>query len=92
MRKQFGHAFGLEGNVFRGKVSGANKDGNPAGTSTGVKVFETELAYAADLRGVVNVATVDFLRRENSVNFFVTAGYGVACLQANIIMVLMLKT
>jgi OOP family OmpA-OmpF porin len=27
---------------------------------------------------VVNVATVDFLRRENSVNFFVTAGYGLA--------------
>src|SRR5690606_3330898 len=26
LRKQLGHAFGLEGNVFRGKVSGTNKD------------------------------------------------------------------
>jgi len=77
LRKQLGHAFGLEGNVFRGKLSGHNEDkGFPNQT------FETDLAYSADLRGVVNVATVDFLRRENSVNFFVTAGYGVAAYRA----------
>jgi len=71
LRKQLGHAFGLEGNVFRGKASGNNeKLGRPN------EKFETEIQYAVDLRGVVNVATVDFLRRENSVNFFVTAGYG----------------
>lgn len=75
LRKQLGHAFGLEGNIFRGKVSGTNKDGGPAAIP-GLKEFETEMQYAVDLRGVVNVATVDFLRRENSVNFFVTAGYG----------------
>jgi OOP family OmpA-OmpF porin len=75
LRKQLGHAFGLEGNIFRGKVSGTNKDGGPSAIP-GIKEFETEMQYAVDLRGVVNVATVDFLRRENSVNFFVTAGYG----------------
>eukprot|EP01133_Synstelium_polycarpum_P013155 gene13155-15464_t len=77
VKKQLGHAFGLEGNIFRGKVSGTQKD-MPGGVRYGVKSFETQLAYAADIRGVVNVATVDFLRRENSVNFFVTAGYGLA--------------
>lgn len=71
LRKQLGHAFGLEGNIFRGKVSASNKN-----AVAGPKEFETEIGYAADIRGVVNVATVDFLRRENSVNFFVTAGYG----------------
>ncbi|WAC41739.1 OmpA family protein [Pedobacter sp. SL55] len=81
LRKQLGHAFGLEGNVFRGKLSGTNEDA-PGGARMGVREFETELAYSADLRGVVNVATVDFLRRENSVNFFVTAGYGVAAYRA----------
>jgi len=81
LRKQLGHAFGLEGNVFRGKISGTNKDA-PTGSVLGVSSFETELAYSADIRGVVNVATVDFLRRENSVNFFVTAGYGVAAYRA----------
>jgi OOP family OmpA-OmpF porin len=75
LRKQLGHAFGLEGNIFRGKVSGTNEDA-PGGIVGGIRDFETEIGYAADIRGVVNVATVDFLRRENSVNFFVTAGYG----------------
>jgi OOP family OmpA-OmpF porin len=32
----------------------------------------------ATLSGVVNVATIDFIRRKNSVNFFVTAGAGLA--------------
>lgn len=75
LRKQLGHAFGLEGNIFRGKLSGTNKDA-VGGVANGAKEFETDIQYAADIRGVVNVATVDFLRRENSVNFFVTAGYG----------------
>ncbi|WP_442589793.1 OmpA family protein [Pedobacter sp. AW31-3R] len=75
LKKQLGHAFGLEGNIFRGKVSGTNKDA-ANGSQFGYSSFETEIGYAADIRGVVNVATVDFLRRENSVNFFVTAGYG----------------
>ena len=75
LRKQLGHAFGLEGNIFRGKLSGTNKDAI-GGVKNGVKDFETTIQYGIDLRGVVNVATVDFLRRENSVNFFVTAGYG----------------
>jgi len=74
LKKQLGHAFGLELNAFRGKVSGTNQD---APTPNGLnRDFETKIQYAADIRGVVNVATVDFLRRENSVNFFVTAGYG----------------
>ncbi|MBB5620243.1 OOP family OmpA-OmpF porin [Pedobacter cryoconitis] len=75
LKKQLGHAFGLEGNIFRGKVSGSNKD-MPGGQQGGITNFETQIGYAADIRGVVNVATVDFLRRENSVNFFVTVGYG----------------
>ncbi|RZJ80935.1 MAG: OmpA family protein [Flavobacterium sp.] len=75
LRKQLGHAFGLEGNIFRGKLSGTNTDA-PGGIKNGTREFETDIQYAADIRGVVNVATVDFLRRENSVNFFVTAGYG----------------
>lgn len=76
LRKQLGHAFSLEGNIFRGKLSATNKDA-VGGVKNGTKEFETDIQYAVDLRGVANVATVDFLRRENAVNFFVTAGYGV---------------
>ncbi|RZK59922.1 MAG: OmpA family protein [Pedobacter sp.] len=75
LRKQLSHAFGLEGNIMRGKLSGTNKD-YPGGVANGVKDFETKIQYAADLRGVINIGTVDFLKRENSVNFFVSAGYG----------------
>ncbi|MNR05054.1 hypothetical protein D3C85_1210620 [compost metagenome] len=71
IRKQLGHSFGLELNGTRGKLSG-NNDGI---TST-VKEFETQLQYAVDLRGVVNLGSIDFLRRENSVGFFLTAGAG----------------
>ena len=80
LRKQLGHAFGLEANVMRGKISGSNKDAT-GGVQNGVKDFETKMQYAADLRGVVNVATVDFLRRENSVNFTLHAGYGLLAYQ-----------
>jgi OOP family OmpA-OmpF porin len=80
LRKQLGHAFGLEANVMRGKISGSNKEAT-GGVANGVKDFETSLQYAADIRGVVNVATVDFLRRENSVNFVLHAGYGLLAYQ-----------
>ncbi|WP_129714292.1 OmpA family protein [Pedobacter sp. SYP-B3415] len=75
IRKQFAPSFALELNGVRGKVSGSNEAG-VAGAGSSNRSFETELQYAADLRGVVNVGTIDFLRRENSVGFFVTAGYG----------------
>ncbi len=83
LKKQLGHAFGLEGNIFRGKVSGTNSDA-VGGSQFGVREFETKIGYSADLRGVVNVATVDFLRRENSVNFFVSAGYGLVAYQPKV--------
>ncbi|WP_293309329.1 OmpA family protein [Pedobacter sp. UBA5917] len=72
IRKQLGHSFGLELNGTRGKLSGTNEGiTNPA-----TREFETQLQYAVDLRGVVNVGSIDFLRRENSVGFFLTAGAG----------------
>lgn len=83
IRKQLGHAFGLEANVMRGKLSGTNKDA-AGGALNGVSSFETSLGYSADIRGVINVATVDFLRRENSVNFILTAGYGLVGYQPDI--------
>jgi OOP family OmpA-OmpF porin len=72
IRKQLGHSFALELNGVRGKVSGSN-DPLPTGAN---RSFETELQYGVDLRGVVNVGSIDFLRRENSVGFFITAGGG----------------
>lgn len=77
IRKQLGHAFGLELNGFRGKLSGSNQAAQGVQVGPTNSTYQTDIQYAVDLRGVMNVATVDFLRRENSVNFFVTAGYGI---------------
>ncbi len=81
LKKQFGHAFGLQLDGVRGKISGdnsRNRSGASNGSREGVSAFTTDLAYSATLSGIVNVATVDFIRRENSVNFYVTAGGGLA--------------
>jgi len=74
IRKQLGHSFALELAGVRGKVSGSNNSALSPGSA--VREFETELQYAVDLRGVVNLGSIDFLRRENSVGFFLTAGAG----------------
>lgn len=78
LRKQLGHAFGLQLDAMRGELSGENdasKSFVPAGSYA---AFETDLAYAVSLSGVVNVATVDFLKRENNVSFTAKAGWGLA--------------
>ncbi len=77
IRKQLGHAFGLQLDGTSGKLSGSNVDAT-GGVKYGARAFDTRLAYSATLSGVVNVATVDFIRRKNSVNFFVSAGGGLA--------------
>ncbi|QHS54731.1 OmpA family protein [Mucilaginibacter sp. 14171R-50] len=71
VRDQLGHNFGLQLDVRGGKVSGNNNSLANVGTYT-TKFWQ------ATLSGVVNVATIDFIRRKNSVNFFINAGAGLA--------------
>jgi len=81
IRKQLGHAFGLQLDGVRGKISGdnsRNRSGASNGSREGYTAFTTDLGYSATLSGIANVATVNFLHRENSVNFFVKAGAGLA--------------
>ncbi len=75
LRRQFGHSFGVQANVLLGDVAGSNQDA-PGGSANGFRSYETEIGYAASINGVVNVGTIDFLSRENSLNFTVSAGYG----------------
>ncbi|RFZ93030.1 OmpA family protein [Mucilaginibacter conchicola] len=69
VRDQLGHNFGLQLDVRGGKVSGDNTVDQAS--------YSTRF-YQATLSGVVNVATIDFIRRKNSVNFFINAGAGLA--------------
>jgi OOP family OmpA-OmpF porin len=74
VRKQIAHSFGLELNLGGGKVSGTNSK-QPNGVANGLFNFETSF-WTASLQGVVNVATVDFFRKENWINFLLKAGWG----------------
>lgn len=72
-RKQFSSWFGLQANVQRGSVIGHNKEPRVG------QNFQSSVArfdYAASLDGVFQLATIDFLRRENSVNFYANLGLG----------------
>jgi len=79
LRSQLAHSFGLQLDLHGGKVKGRTVDINDNVVANGPS-YSTDF-YSATLSGVLNVATVDFLRRKNAVNFFVTAGAGLALYQ-----------
>src|SRR5690606_19992211 len=86
LRKQFSSWFGLEGAINRGRIFAYNnngagrnmmfdaENGAPAGAS--YQSAETSVQYSASLNGVFQLATIDFLRRENVVNFYASLGFG----------------
>ncbi|MFM6975972.1 MAG: OmpA family protein [Sphingobacteriaceae bacterium] len=73
VHKQLGHSFGIEGSILKGKVSGRNEEGPGANGNTN-KAFETKLGWSASVMGVLNVVTIDFLKRENAVNLLLKGG------------------
>jgi len=74
VRKQLAHSFGLQGDVMG---YGSSVGGNGAEVASNpVKSFNTRIDWTATLSGVVNVATVDYLRRKNAINFYASLGAG----------------
>lgn len=73
VRKQFSNWFGLQADVERGRVLGRNL--TPV-TGAPFQSASAAFDYAASLNGVFQLATIDFLRRENFVNFYAHAGFG----------------
>ena len=83
LRKQFSSWFGLEGAINRGRIFAHNENGLKTttdlwnGMSTNqYESAETSIQYNASLNGVFQLATIDFLRRENAVNFYASVGLG----------------
>jgi len=80
LRKQLSHVFGLQGNLYRGHVVAYNKNAavNRTFANNGrlVSTAKTEVQYDANLSAVFNFATIDFLNKVNSVNFYASVGYG----------------
>ncbi|MDR2273735.1 MAG: OmpA family protein [Sphingobacterium sp.] len=78
VRKQFSHLFGLEVEANRGKIKTYNHDQSGPAIENKYKAqsAETKVNWAASLNGVFQLGTVDFLRRENAVNFYAKVGIG----------------
>jgi len=74
LKWQLAHSFALQLDFNGGKVAG-NNNSAIGGTRDGFRSYDTRF-WQGTLGGKVNVATIDFLRRKNSVNFFVNAGAG----------------
>ena len=78
VRKQFSHLFGLELEGNRGRIKTYNHDLSSATEGpNNARSAETSVNWAGSLNGVFQLGTVDFLRRENAVNFFAKVGFGV---------------
>ncbi|MFC5284171.1 OmpA family protein [Pedobacter alpinus] len=75
LKKQLFHSFGLQGSLLFGNLSGDNTDA-PNGLQGNYKSFDTKIAYAADFKGVLNLGSINFMRKENAVNFTASAGLG----------------
>ncbi|MFD0795806.1 OmpA family protein [Mucilaginibacter litoreus] len=83
IRDQIAHNFGIQLDLHGGKVGGNNNDLDATDPVYPVKEFETKF-WSGTLSGVWNFATIDFLHRTNSVNFFATAGAGLAMYSAKV--------
>ena len=79
IRKQFSHLFGLEleGNRGRIKTFNADASGPAIENSLGARSSEVNVDWSGSLNGVFQLGTIDFLRRENAVNFYAKVGLGV---------------
>src|SRR5690606_26580250 len=79
IHKQFSHLFGLEIEGNRGKIKTYNHNlSGPANeNSLNAQSAITEVNWAGSLNGVFQLGTIDFLRRENAVNFYAKVGLGV---------------
>ncbi|MGZ3755154.1 MAG: OmpA family protein [Mucilaginibacter sp.] len=74
------HSFGIQLDLTGGKVEGGNSVAKPFITDPYGQRWSgySTTFWQGSISGVFNFATVDYLRRKNAVNFFVSAGVGLA--------------
>ena len=90
LKKQFSPAFSLQLDFLKGKLSATNESGpdwfgnRPDNVDyIAGQTFESELNWQTGLTGTAQLGAIDFLRRENAVGFFVSAGVNVANYELN---------
>lgn len=81
LKKQFSPAFSVQADFLKGKLSGTNEQSDDwfgNGSYTSGQSFESDLNWQTGLTGTAQLGSIDFLRRENAVGFFISAGVNVA--------------
>src|SRR5665213_4249030 len=76
LRDRLAHSFSLQIDLHGGNARGDNTS-LAGGLKYGSQSFSTDF-YSGSLSGLVNVASMDFLHRANAVNFYLSAGAGLA--------------
>ncbi|MBC7399383.1 MAG: OmpA family protein [Mucilaginibacter sp.] len=79
IRDQIVHSFGLQLDYNGGEVKGGVNSNTPYITNVNgnrYTAFSTKFNQVS-LNGVLNVATVDYLRRKNAIQFYLNAGLGI---------------
>jgi len=78
VRDQLTHSFGLQYDLSAGHVGGNNSVATGGtGVRDGVRGYNTGYINST-VSGVVNVATIDFIRRKNAINFYINGGLGLS--------------
>jgi OOP family OmpA-OmpF porin len=78
LRDQLSHIFSLQLNYNGGTIKGEDEATSTPGVTTskfGGTSFSTKF-NAVTLNGVFDIGSISFLHRQNAVNFYGTAGYG----------------
>lgn len=78
LRKQFSPHFSVQADFLRGKLSGTNATSPINDAGSWGNTFSTNIDWQTGLTGNLHIGTVDFLRRENVVGFYVSAGFNIA--------------
>lgn len=80
IKKQLAYSFALQFDLNGGQVAGGSTAGKPFVTNpAGLNFVSYRTNYwQGAISGVVNVASVNYLRRENVINFYLSGGLGLA--------------
>lgn len=78
IRKQFSPHFSVQADFLRGSIEASAEESPVNEGHQHGSAYKTDLNWQTGLTGNLHIGTVDFLRRENSVGFYVSAGYNIA--------------
>lgn len=78
IRKQFSPHFSMQADFLRGSLEASGEPSEVNDNWQYGGAYKTDLNWQTGLTGNFHFGAIDFLRRENSVGFYLSAGYNIA--------------